>query len=108
MESNGQQFTQQPQGSPYPPFPHHPQTVYSGTAIASLVLGILSIIILYVGFILGIIAIVLGVRAYKKTHPYAPGNTRGMAIAGLVCGIIGTVLYGLILLLVVLALLTVP
>ena len=63
-------------------------------AVASLVLGILSILIALFGFgslwwlgpVLGIVGIVLGVQGKKD---YA---RRGLAQAGFVCSIIGTVL----------------
>ena len=65
----------------------------NGLAIASLVLGIVSIvfcfIIQWLGLIIGIVGIVLGVMAKKK-------NPTGMATAGLVLSIIGTVLCALI------------
>ncbi|GAA5415639.1 hypothetical protein Pryu01_00670 [Paraliobacillus ryukyuensis] len=70
-----------------------PQT--SGKAIASMVLGILSIIIPYLGFILGIIAIVFAKKGMNETAEQKQGG-RGMAIAGLTTGIIGTVLYGIL------------
>ena len=58
-------------------------------AIASLALGILSIILAFVytpiGLILGIVGIVLGAKARKE----APS---GMATGGFVCSIIGTVI----------------
>jgi len=60
-----------------------------GLAIASLVLGIISIVLafimpLFVGFVCGIVGIVLAVQARKK-------EKTGMATAGLVCSIIGTI-----------------
>ncbi len=59
-------------------------------AVASLVLGICSIVfdffIWWLGLILGIVGIILGAMARKQT----PGN--GMATGGLVCSIIGVVL----------------
>ena len=65
----------------------------NGLAIASLVLGIVSIvfcfIIQWLGLIIGIVGIVLGVMAKKK-------NPTGMATAGLVLSIIGTVLCALV------------
>lgn len=87
----------------YPPTqpPVPPKT--NGKSIASLVLGILSIVIPYVGFILGIVAIVfstLSLKEIKRTNEQG----KGLSIAGLVCGIIGTALYGLIILFVVIAL----
>lgn len=60
----------------------------SGMAIASMVLGILSIITFLIFFIsipLGILAIVFGVIANKK-------QKNGMATAGLVTGIVGIAL----------------
>ncbi|MBR6959128.1 MAG: DUF4190 domain-containing protein [Clostridiales bacterium] len=60
-----------------------------GLAVASLICGILGIVggccITYVGVGLGIAAIVMGVVAKKK-------GQRGMATAGLILGIISTVL----------------
>lgn len=64
-------------------------------AVGSLVCGILSLVLMWfgygalVGLILGIVAIVLSVNAKKK------GFTEGMQKAGLVLGIIGTILSGL-------------
>ena len=62
--------------------------------VASLVLGIVSIIFTFtgpaswVGFIVGIIGIILGAAA-RKNEP------NGIATGGLVCSIIGTVLCGI-------------
>ena len=67
----------------------------NGFAIASLVLGIVAIVFSFIGLsipfelIIGIVGIVLGVVAKKK-------NPTGMATAGLVLSIIGTVLCALI------------
>lgn len=91
-------FSQYPLSAP----PAPPKT--NGKSIASLVLGILSIVIPYVGFILGIVAIVfssLSLKEIKRTGEQG----KGLSIAGLVCGIIGTVLYGIILLIVIIAIL---
>ena len=67
----------------------------NGKATASLVLGIISIVCVtgtfytsWIGLILGILAIILGNKARKET----PG---GIATAGFVCGIVGTVLCAL-------------
>lgn len=60
-----------------------------GMAIASMVLGIISIVLCclwYVGPVAGIIAIVLGIVHNKKN------GKCGMAVAGIVCGIVGIVL----------------
>lgn len=64
----------------------------SGKSIASMVLGILSILLSvwgYLPLIMGIVAIVLGGWSIKSDK-----GTHGMAITGLVTGIIG-VLFGL-------------
>ena len=59
----------------------------SGLATASLVLGILSLVLFMFPFITGILAIIFGGVAKSK------GNKSGMATAGLVCGIISLVLW---------------
>jgi len=71
-----QQAYQQPYGAAVPG---------NGKATASLVLGILSLILC--GLPLGIIGIVLGVQARNAMPEGTPG--RGKATAGLVCSIIG-------------------
>ncbi|MCJ8012405.1 DUF4190 domain-containing protein [Paenibacillus sp. KQZ6P-2] len=75
----------------------------NGKAIGALVLGILSLVIPYLGFILGIIAIVLASLAFKEIKRRSEGG-RGLAVGGLVCGIVGTSLYGILILLVVIGL----
>lgn len=66
----------------------------NGLAIASLVLGIVSIVFSFIGLsiplglIVGIVGIILSVMARKK-------NPCGMATAGLVLSIIGTILCAL-------------
>ena len=67
----------------------------NGKTIATLVLGILSITIPYLGFILGIIAIVLGHQTKKELNQNG-GEGRSMAVAGFVCGIVGTSLWVLL------------
>ena len=65
----------------------------NGYAIAALVLGIVSIVfsffLQWLGLILGIVGIILAVIAKKK-------NPTGMATAGLVLSIIGTVFCALL------------
>lgn len=67
----------------------------NGLAVASLVLGIVAIVFSFIGLsipfglIIGIVGIVLGVMAKKK-------NPSGMATAGLVLSIIGTILCAII------------
>lgn len=92
---------QQYQNYPYPP-PYHlaPMPKTNNKAIVALVLGILSIMIPYIGFFIGIVAIIyasLSMKEIKRTNDQG----KGLAVAGLVTGIIGTVLYGIILLIVV-------
>ncbi|MBR0512244.1 MAG: DUF4190 domain-containing protein [Ruminococcus sp.] len=61
----------------------------NGMAIASLVLGIISIVICcttWPGGILGILSVIFGAVSIKKN------GKNGLAVAGLVCGIIGTLL----------------
>ena len=67
-------------------------------AVASLVLGIISVVcsfiggLNFVGLVLGIVGIVLGVLGKKKTP-----EKSGMATAGIVLSIIGVVLTAIIL-----------
>lgn len=77
----------------------------NGKSVAALVLGILSIAVPYIGFILGIIAIVLGNRARHVIDQNGESG-RGLAVAGFVCGIVGLCLWGLIILLIIIGLAT--
>ncbi|GHU34218.1 hypothetical protein FACS1894105_00600 [Clostridia bacterium] len=78
---------QNPNQGYYPP----PPDPASGTAIAALICGILGIIggfipiVQYFTLVLAIVGTVLGVKARKSAGP----NSRGIATAGLVLGIIG-------------------
>lgn len=89
-----------PQYEFYPPTPSHipPQAKTSGKAITSLILGIISLITLpiggiivlgIVGLISGILAIVFSSLSFKEIKR-VQARGRGMAIAGLVCGIVST------------------
>lgn len=69
-------------------------------SIAAFVLGILAVVVPYLGFILGIIAIVFARKAMKEIHRTGEQG-RGMAVAGFVCGIVGTAAYGIMILLLV-------
>jgi hypothetical protein len=64
-----------------------------------LVFGILSLVVPYVGVVLGVVAWVMGHKDLKKM---AAGSMdpegRGLTLAGKVCGIVGTLLQGLMLL----------
>lgn len=77
------------------------QPVYSSSpktnssAIAALVLGILSVIIPYIGFILGMIAIILGRKSRRSIDENHEAGS-GLAIAGFICGIVGLCFWVLI------------
>ncbi|WP_340396676.1 DUF4190 domain-containing protein [Paenibacillus sp. FSL E2-0202] len=80
--------------------PPPPPAPTNGKSIAGFVLGILSIVVPYIGFLLGIIAIILSALSLKEIRNcYEQG--KGLAIAGLVCGIVGTLMYAIIILFVV-------
>lgn len=67
----------------------------SGKAVASMVLGILSIVLCYVpvlGLVLALIGLPLAISAMRANPAGSPGATRGIAIAGLVTSIIGLVI----------------
>ncbi|WP_307284523.1 DUF4190 domain-containing protein [Bacillus sp. SORGH_AS_0510] len=72
-------------------------------SIAALTLGILSILLPYIGLILGIIGLVLSSKSIKEIN-HSNENGRGLAISGKVCSIVGISLHGLLILLMILAL----
>lgn len=84
--SYGYQPVQQPQKS-------------NGVAVAALVLGILSLlglVLVFPGFIFGLVALILGIVGLNKAKSIAgPGSRKGMSIAGIVMGVIAMVLSGL-------------
>ncbi|WP_239618107.1 DUF4190 domain-containing protein [Cohnella mopanensis] len=90
--------------SPPPPERFVPPKT-NGKSIAALVLGILSIVLPYVGFLIGIVAIIFASISFKEIKRNQEQG-RGMAIAGLVCGIVGTAIYAIIILIVVIAAIT--
>jgi len=59
-----------------------------GPAVASMVLGIVSLVIWYLGIVTGVIGLVLGASSLKHCQPNGPKKGRGMAIAGITCSII--------------------
>jgi hypothetical protein len=65
----------------------------SGFSITALVCGIVGIVTawIFVGGVLGIIAIVFGILGRKRADADPSGGRRGMATAGLICGIIAVV-----------------
>jgi len=80
----------------YPAYYPPPQPT-NGNAVAALVLGIASLAILFLGFILGPLGIYFGAKALREIGN-APSSSRGLATAGRICGIIGTILSVLIVL----------
>jgi hypothetical protein len=85
----GQGFPQQPPPYGYPQQPFVPQRT-SGTAIASLVLGILGICPL--ALVGGLLATVLGIIGIGSTGK--PGvKGRGLAIAGLILGLLSLLMW---------------
>jgi Domain of unknown function (DUF4190) len=68
----------------------------SGKAIASLVLGIISLFLF--GVIAGVLAIIFGVQARREIEADPSVGGRGLATAGLTLGIIGVVLWAIIIL----------
>lgn len=91
----------------YPPFENQeyyspPPAKTNGKSVAALVLGILAIIVPYIGFLLGIVAIILSAISLKEIR-VSHEQGRGMAIAGLVCGIVGTLIYAILILIIVIA-----
>ncbi|WP_424766250.1 DUF4190 domain-containing protein [Paenibacillus sp. sgz302251] len=92
---DGQPGSQQ-QPNPYqqqPPYYQPPKT--NGKAITALVLGVSSIVIPYIGFFIGIVGIIFGNLSLKEIKRTGEQG-RGLGIAGLVCSIIGTILWVLI------------
>jgi len=77
----------------YPP--PLPPTKTNGKSITALVLGILSVITPYIGLLLGITAIIFASLSFKELK-YKNEQGHGLAIAGLVCGIVGTAIYAII------------
>ena len=71
-----------------------------------MILGIVSIVFCYLGLLIGPVAIVLSVLASKDIAAQPPGvaGGKGMATAGLVTGIIGTVIWGAVVALLVIGL----
>jgi hypothetical protein len=96
-----EQYPNEPQSFTFSPAPQQytpPKT--NGKSIAAMVLGILAIVLPYIGFLIGIVAIIFASISLKEVKRNQEQG-RGMAIAGLVCGIVGTAIYALIILVVV-------
>lgn len=66
--------------------------VTNGKAIASFILGILSILmVMFPGIILGIIGLILGIIGLKEINR-STQQGRKMAVAGIICSVIGVLL----------------
>ncbi|WP_158751533.1 DUF4190 domain-containing protein [Streptomyces bicolor] len=97
---------EQPQDPQYrPPQYQHPpeyqpQPNTSGKAVASMVTGIISLVVPFVGIITGPLAVVLAARARSEIRQSGEKGD-GLAITGLVTGIIGCVGYGIFVLLLI-------
>jgi hypothetical protein len=88
-------------GYPTQPYGSGPETygapygkpATSGKATTSLALGVASIVLCFIGFLLGIPAIIVGIRARKEireSHGRRSGD--GLALGGIITGIIGSLL----------------
>ncbi|GGG75138.1 DUF4190 domain-containing protein [Paenibacillus radicis (ex Gao et al. 2016)] len=99
---NGPQF----QNYNQPPHPNQPwmptpPARTNGKSIAALVLGICAIIVPYLGFIIGIVGMIISSLALGEIKKKGEQG-KGLAIAGLVTSIIGTAMYAFILLILIL------
>ncbi len=86
-----------------PPPPYAPPNQSNGLAVASLVLGIVGLVLtitVWVGPICDVLAIVFGALARQRMPAGAPN--RGMATAGFILGIVGLVLTTALVLLLIL------
>ncbi|PZT55333.1 DUF4190 domain-containing protein [Paenibacillus silvae] len=83
----------------FTPTPYAPPPKTNSKSIVSLVLGILSITLPYIGFLIGIAAIIFASISFKEIRMRMEQG-KGLAVAGLVCGIVGTALYAIVILLV--------
>jgi len=89
------------QNNPYQQPPGVYRTSKTNTkSIIALVLGIASICVPYIGFFIGIAGIILSAMALKEI-PRKQEEGKGLAIGGLVTSILGTLIYGVLLIFVV-------
>lgn len=81
-------------GQPAHGYGYPPQPRTNGKAMAAMIVGIASILACYVGVFVGPVAIILAVLGKKDIKRSNGAETgEGMATAGLVTGIIGTVVW---------------
>jgi hypothetical protein len=91
-----------PPGAGYPPPPPQPYADYgarpaaprNGLGIGALIAGVLSIpaaFTVFGGFILAVVAVVLGVLGHRRART-GEANNGGVAIAGIVLGVLGAIL----------------
>ena len=97
----GPQFggTPPPWPQPYSGFPPSPPRRRNGLAIASLVLGIVALLLSWVpglGVVLGIFAVVTGVQARGRVKRGEADN-KGAPVAGLVLAIVAIIISGVLL-----------
>ena len=79
------------------------QPPYEGLAIASMVLGIVSIVLWYFGLITGTVGLILGLKALPYCEPQGSKRGRGMAKAGIICSIVALSIWGLVVVIVLIA-----
>ncbi len=85
---------EQPWAAPPQQYYMQPRPPGSGMAVASMVLGIISLALFcasYIAIPCAIVAIVLGVVARKRVLA-GTGSGKGMATAGIICGVISAAL----------------
>ncbi|WP_127575347.1 DUF4190 domain-containing protein [Paenibacillus barengoltzii] len=75
---------------------HSPEGINS-KSIASLILGILSLVIPFLGFLLAIISIILGRQALTEITRSSDSG-KGLALAGLACGTLSLTFYFILIL----------
>lgn len=91
-----QNYGQHPSAYDYARSPHMPPARSNSKSVAALILGIGAIVIPFIGFFLGVVGIIVSAISLKEIRVRGERGS-GMAVAGLVCSIVGTVLYFVIL-----------
>jgi hypothetical protein len=92
----GPQYPQFPAVPPPPPYGQYPQPrTGNGKAIASLVLGIASIVFCWLSILdalFVVLAVIFGLIALNEAKRKPSGEGRGMAISGIACAVVGAIL----------------